>query len=319
MPVIPRLAFSIHDGFSLFGYGVARDLLRMANHCTGVPLAVCVTASASTGPVRSSCGAEVLADTSWRDLGPVQALFACSYNSRTPGEPDPKLLGCIRSVRRHGGLLFGLGSGVWPLAAAGVLDGGRAAADPGEIAALRSRFPKVSFTLAPFVTDGPVATCIGGDSVTDMMLDYLATTHGPALAENVRRQVFLKPARSEALMRSLGYMAPATELDPRLSHALQLLDQNTANPPNVAEVCAMIGLSERTLGRLTKAAFGCSPAILSLRLRLHHAAIMLSHSPRSVKHIASACGFASPAHFSAAFKRRFGQTPTAHRQKGWKR
>lgn len=313
MPALPAVAFAIQPGFSLFGYGVARDLFRMAGEAAGIPVGQCFTAARARGPVQSSCGAVVEADAGWQQARSAQVLFVCSSPGRGTAGQDPGLAAAIRAAHRHGALLFGLGSGVWPLAAAGVLEGRTASADTGELAALRSAFPEVRFTSAPVSRDGPVATCIGGDSVTDMMLQYFETAHGPGLAEAARRAVFLKPARSEGLMRALGADAAAGAPDPRLQRCLQILDQSIDAPPSIPGLCAAAGVPERTLARLTRAAFGCSPAALAMRIRLHHAAVLLRHSPRSIQAVSADCGFAGAAHFSAAFSRRYGQTPTAFR------
>lgn len=314
MTKVPLYAFAIQDGFSLFGYGIARDLLRMAAGRSEAPAAHCVTLGPAGGAVRSSCGAVVMADSGWQPHPKMQALFVCSSAVRSAAAQDKSLLACIRAAHRHGAYLCGLGSGVWPLAAAGVLNGQQASADPGEIAALRSAFPQVQFTLAPVTLDAGTATCIGGDSVTDMMLRYLKAAHGPETVAAARRAVFLKPARSEGLMRALGCSAPGQDLDPRLQRCLHILDQSIAAPPFIPALCRDAGLPERTLGRLTRAAFGCSPAALALRIRLHHAESLLRHTPRSVQEISADCGFATASHFAAAFRRRYGQSPGAFRR-----
>lgn len=311
---LPSVAFAIQPGFSLFGYGVARDLFRFADNTEPLPVARVFTAAPSPGPVRSSCGAVVEADAGWQEARQAQVLFICSSPGHGADGQDPGLIAAVRAAGRHGALLFGLGSGVWPLAAAGVLDGKNASADPGEIAALRIAYPKVRFTLAPVSLAAKVATCIGGDSVTDMMLQYFELAYGSDMATAVRRAVFLKPARSEGLMRALGCRTPVQELDPRLQRCLQILDQSIANPPSIPGLCRDAGLPERTLGRLTQAAFGCSPAALALRIRLHHAAALLRLSPNSIQSVSADCGFSDPSHFAAAFRRHYGQPPGAYRR-----
>ncbi len=50
-----------------------------------------------------------------------------------------------------------------------------------------------------------------------------------------------------------------------------------------------------------------------MRLRLDHARALLRQSDLAVTAVAVACGFASPPHFSAAYRRRFGRPPRAER------
>ncbi|WP_374015247.1 hypothetical protein [Phaeobacter sp. A36a-5a] len=83
MPPKKLAVFAVHTGFSLFGYGIARDLIRMAND-TGSNVQVDVaTAASNSGPVRSSCGAVVLADHGWPVISRADYVFVCS--SRDPG------------------------------------------------------------------------------------------------------------------------------------------------------------------------------------------------------------------------------------------
>ena len=49
-------------------------------------------------------------------------------------------------------------------------------------------------------------------------------------------------------------------------------------------------------------------------IRLGKARRLLSGSPLPITEIALATGFASPAHFAAAYKARYGETPSAGRK-----
>ena len=60
-----------------------------------------------------------------------------------------------------------------------------------------------------------------------------------------------------------------------------------------------------------------TPKQLTLRLRLGRAAVMLLTGRDSVLNVAIACGFQSPEVFCRAFRRRFGMTPRAYRERGF--
>jgi transcriptional regulator GlxA family with amidase domain len=59
--------------------------------------------------------------------------------------------------------------------------------------------------------------------------------------------------------------------------------------------------------------FGLAPAALFAELRLEHARSLLLDATMSVARAAHACGFATPAAFSKAFRRRFGVSPQQYR------
>ncbi len=309
----PLVVFVIHEGFSLFGYGIARDLIRMA-HDAGSDLRVeAVTSAAVPGLVQSSCGAQILADHDWSVILRADYVFVCSSRDIHPVAGSASLLKHLRSCHRHGGWVIGLGTSVFTLGQAGLLAARRATAHPAQLATLQAAFPDTDFTLQPFMIDQRVVTCVGGDAVTDLMLDLLSRTFDPAIAEAVRRYVLLKPERSEAFIASVGLRGSIEDLDPRLARYTQVIEQTVSAPRPLLEVCAAIAVSPRTLSRLTQAVFACSLGALSARIRLDHAAGLLRSTSRALSDISDASGYSSTAHFSNAFQKRFRIRPGRYR------
>ncbi|MDF1747759.1 MAG: helix-turn-helix domain-containing protein [Alphaproteobacteria bacterium] len=307
-------ALLIQDRFSLFGYGVACDLIRMANEYPGAPAFRTITAAKSQDPVTASSGTRILPDIGWSALDHADCIFVCSFKKAQAGPIDPTLTACLRRNHRHGARIIGFGTGVWSLAQAGLLKGRKAVADPKEISALREAFPETEFSVSPYVIDGDIATCIGGDSVTDLVLALLTRDFGQMLSENVRRYTFLKPTRSMALMRSLGLYDPTVALDTRLAKALEIFDQTISDPVPLTTVCHQIGVSLRSLTRLTTEIFRCSPKTLYMAVRLNHAEMLLRQTGLSVTQIGLICGFQHSSHFSTVFKSRNGISPARFRQ-----
>ena len=309
----PLAVFVIHDGFSLFGYGIARDLIRMAHDSGSYVQVAAVTAAAAPGLVQSSCGARIQADHDWSIISRANYVFVCSSRDIYPAAFSASLLKNLRSCHRHGGWVIGLGTSIFTLGKAGLLSARRATAHPAQLAALQTAFPDTAFTFQPFVIDQRVVTCVGGDAVTDLMLDLLSRTFDPAIAENVRRHVMLKPGRSEAFTASVGLRGAIEDLDPRLARYIQVIEQTLAAPRPLPEVCTAIAVSARTLSRLTQAAFQCAPGALSSRIRLDYAAGLLRSSSRQLTDISEASGYSNTTHFSHAFQRRFGVRPGRYR------
>lgn len=76
------------------------------------------------------------------------------------------------------------------------------------------------------------------------------------------------------------------------------------------------GISAWHLHRLFAETLGETPKQLTSRLRLERAAAMLLAGKESVLDVALACGFLSHEVFCRAFRRRFGITPRAYRERG---
>ncbi|HEY3597110.1 MAG TPA: AraC family transcriptional regulator [Paraburkholderia sp.] len=94
--------------------------------------------------------------------------------------------------------------------------------------------------------------------------------------------------------------------------AKQMIARHIGDPDlSVARIAASLNISPRSLTRTLKAQ-GLSPMRYAWSLRLQHAARLLADPRRSdtqIRQIAYECGFADAAHFSRAFKERFGMAP----------
>ena len=123
-------AFALPPLFSLFGCGVALDLIRMANDALPRPVLRTRIVAGAAGPVEASCGARMMADTAWSGLRSADLLFISSSRHGATAT-DPGLIACLRRCGRRGARIVGLGTGIWAVARAGLLAGRRAAADPG--------------------------------------------------------------------------------------------------------------------------------------------------------------------------------------------
>ncbi len=82
-------------------------------------------------------------------------------------------------------------------------------------------------------------------------------------------------------------------------------------------LAAQAGLSPFHLHRVFSTTAGETPKHFTLRLRLGRAAVMLLVSRKSVLDVALECGFQSHEVFSRAFRRRFGISSSAYRERGF--
>jgi transcriptional regulator GlxA family with amidase domain len=73
-----------------------------------------------------------------------------------------------------------------------------------------------------------------------------------------------------------------------------------------------VGLSRRQLERRVQSVTGQSPGDLIRGLRLQRASQLLRAHAGTVAEIAYAVGFISPNHFSVAFSKQFGESPSAY-------
>jgi AraC-like DNA-binding protein/mannose-6-phosphate isomerase-like protein (cupin superfamily) len=141
--------------------------------------------------------------------------------------------------------------------------------------------------------------------------------HGPDPARTWAAESVLR-AFTVALLAALTQQpvpgpVMAAGLGDAVDRACRIIDQHLAQPLAVATIAAQVGVGERQLRRLFAARLGHGIVQECRRRRLNAAAqhLLLDHSASAT---AAACGFASAAVFTRAFKMRFGMSPSAYRR-----
>ena len=99
-----------------------------------------------------------------------------------------------------------------------------------------------------------------------------------------------------------------------LLRAQELLHARFADPPRTAEIAGEVAVHPAHLARAFRRCFGVSVGTYVRRLRLEWAAGELAGSERPLAGVALAAGFADQSHFTRAFKRYSGLTPSMYRR-----
>jgi AraC-like DNA-binding protein len=100
-----------------------------------------------------------------------------------------------------------------------------------------------------------------------------------------------------------------------LLRARDLVDARYAEPLTVADLARCAGLSPAHFSREFGRAFGEPPHRYLLTRRLERAAALLRDTDRPVTEICFAVGLTSVGSFSTSFRRVYGETPTAYRER----
>lgn len=107
---------------------------------------------------------------------------------------------------------------------------------------------------------------------------------------------------------------PADPTDPRIRRAQSRMLADPAAAHTVATLATEVALSPSRFAHLFAEQTGESPMQALHSARLEHAARLLEATDLSVNRISRASGFASPFHFSRAFKARYGVAPSHYRR-----
>jgi AraC family transcriptional regulator len=101
----------------------------------------------------------------------------------------------------------------------------------------------------------------------------------------------------------------------RLKLVLEYIEYTLGQPIKLRELAALAGISARHFERAFRQSTGSSPHAYVMNRRLHRARDLLINQPElPIDQIALRFGFSSSSHFSSAFRRQNGLTPTAFRK-----
>jgi AraC family transcriptional regulator len=100
----------------------------------------------------------------------------------------------------------------------------------------------------------------------------------------------------------------------QLQETVEFIDAHIGADLSIAALAGQLGLSPYTFSRLFKAKVESSPHSFVLSRRIQRAEILLGGS-LSLSEIALTVGFASQSHFTEAFRRRTGRTPSKARHR----
>lgn len=98
-----------------------------------------------------------------------------------------------------------------------------------------------------------------------------------------------------------------------LRRLLEKIETSLDGALTLADLARETGLSEYHMCRAFRLSTGSSPHAFIIQRRLERASEMLRSSNRTITEIAYMCGYSSPSHFSASFRRDMGITPRQYR------
>ena len=220
-------------------------------------------------------------------------------------------------IREHNSRIRRIASvctGVYALAATGLLDGMRVTTHWKFAPDVAKQFPRVQVDAdAIFIKAGKYYTAAGISAGIDLALALIEEDHGPELALSVARELvvyFKRPGGQEQYSEPLQFQARSSD---RLSDLVAWIGAHLKHNLSVETLAGRVALSPRQFTRRFKETFGVNPGEFVEKLRLDEARRRLSNSNSTIESVAESVGFGNADSFRRAFERRFGVAPSVYR------
>lgn len=271
-----------------------------------------VFAACTPGPVRSSSGLELTAQTTLQSVSPDILVVPGAPGAEAEAK-NPQIIEQVSVAAAKAGRVAGVCSGAFILAACGLLHGKRAATHWLVAHRLADLYPQI--TVEPdaiFVRDGRISTSGGVTAGIDLALDMVEEDHGERLALEVARVLLLyrrRPGNQSQFSSVLAAQVNARRFAPLVRWIEAHLESNLT----VECLAEQANMSPRSFARVFPAETGSSPARFVEGLRISRARELIEAGVEPLALVAQRAGFGSEERLRKTFIRRLGLSPHQYR------
>jgi AraC family transcriptional activator FtrA len=309
----PHLVVALaYDGLCTFEFGCTVELFALDRPELGVDWYDFQVCAVERGPIRAAGGITVQARYAPGLLKKADTIVIPGWRDADEA-PPPALVAALRAAHARGARLCSICSGVFVLAAAGVLDGQRATTHWRYAERLAQRHPAIVVEPdALYIDNGQVITSAGSAAGLDMLLHLVRRDYGARVGNMVAQRLVVAPHREGGQAQFLPRPMPADEAG-RLAKLMDWLRRHPAQAHTVATMAERAAMSARTLQRQFRDTTGMGPVEWLTRERVALAKELLE-SPLPLAQVAEQAGFGSEETLRHHFRRLAATTPGAYRK-----
>ncbi|MEV5380646.1 helix-turn-helix domain-containing protein [Streptomyces nondiastaticus] len=230
-------------------------------------------------------------------------------------DPPARLLEAVREAHDRGARIVSLCSGAFVLAAAGLLDGRRAATHWQHAPLLAERYPEVDVDpTVLYIDDGDILTSAGSTAGIDLCLHVLRKDLGSRVAGSVARHLVVPAHRPGGQAQYIETPVPPAETDSGLAPLLHWAAERLHQPLTAPQLARQAGTSVRTLVRRFHRATGTTPLQWLQAQRISRAKELLETTDQPMDKIAEQCGLGGAGNLRLHFARSVGIPPSEYRR-----
>lgn len=303
-----------YDRLCTFEFGCTVELFALPRPELDIGWYEFAVCAAERGPLRAAGGVRLSAAHSLKALERADTIVIPGWRDAHE-TPPAAVVKALRAAHARGARLCSICSGVFVLAAAGLLDGKRATTHWRYAALLAASYPRIRVEPnALYIDEGQVLTSAGSAAGLDMLLHLVRRDHGPKVANQVAQRLVIPPHRDGDQAQYVPRPLAAEETS-RLARLLDWVREHLAQRHSIASLSRRAHMSPRTLLRRFKEATGCAPQEWLVRERVAAAREMLESGRIALPRVAERAGFGSLESFRRHFRARVGVAPAAYQKR----
>lgn len=301
-----------YEGLCTFEFGCTAELFALQRPELGVPWYRFEVCSLERGPLAAAGGVEITAPHGIEALERADTIVVPGWRDADE-HPPAELLERLHAAYERGVRICSVCSGVFVLAAAGIVGGTRVTTHWRYAEKLATRYPEIEVDArALYIDAGQILTSAGSAAGLDMFLHLVRNDHGPRIANQVAQRLVIPPHREGGQAQYVR--RPMTNGRGRLSKLLDWIREHAAEQHTVATLARRASMSPRTLQRHFRDSVGVAPLEWVVRERVAIARDLLETTIVPIGRVAEHVGFGSPESFRRHFRRIVGTSPAAYRR-----
>jgi AraC family transcriptional regulator, transcriptional activator FtrA len=303
-----------YDGLCTFEFGIAVEIFGLPRPEMGRNWYRFQVCSLEARSLRATGGVLVKADAGISQLLRAGTIIIPGWKGFDV-QPPPRLIATLRKAYARGARLVSICSGVFVLAATGLLNGRRATTHWRQVEALRSRYPEIRVEPDVLYVDaGRILTSAGSAAGIDLCLHIVRQDFGAEIANQVARRLVVPPHRDGGQAQFIPQPLPDRP-NRGLAPVVRWMEANLDRELSVARLAHRAAMSPRTFARQFRSQTGTTPHRWLTHLRLLAAQRKLEQTHDSVDKVAEAVGWQTAATLRQHFYRQLRTTPTVYRRR----
>jgi AraC family transcriptional regulator, transcriptional activator FtrA len=308
-----KVAAFAYEGLGTFELGIVAEVFGLQRPELEAEWYDFAVFSLDRRPLRATGGIRVEAPYGLRAVRGAGTIVIPGW--RVDETPPAALLNALRSAHAEGARLVSICSGVFVLAATGLLDGRRATTHWKYAQRLAERFPRIRVEPDRLYADeGSILTSAGSAAGIDLCLHIVRRDYGAEIANSVARRLVMPPHR-EGGQAQYAPEPVCAEGSAGLAPVMEWAQSHLQRPLRVEELARRASMSSRTFARQFRQQTGTTPHQWLMHQRLLEAQRRLEKTSESIDRIAEAVGLETAATLRLHFSRVLGTTPTAYRRR----
>jgi len=305
----------IYDGLCTFEYGIVAEIFGLDRPELGGDLYAFTSVAMEKGVIHAAGGLKVQATGKLSDIHTADLIVIPGWRGKDAIVPK-HLSDTLCAARESGAKLLSICSGVYVLAAAGLLDNAKATTHWRYAKDLQEKYPLIKVRENDlYIDNGQIITSAGSSAGIDACLHLIRKDYGAKVANSVARRLVMHSHRQGDQAQFIEQPMPKSGTNSRLSEMMENIRADLRTEYTISSLAAIAGMSTRTFQRQFQNFTGMPAMQWLMHERVTRSTELLETTDLSVDSISDEVGFNNVEAMRYHFRQMLNVSPLEYRKR----